>query len=107
MALKKTFVRHGDILIDAYTSPPDLTKCLPKNDLVLAYGEMTGHKHEIVSGLAKLFNHPTNPFMGYIVVSETAILDHEDHGPETLPPGYYFFERQRQSVMGREFNVFD
>lgn len=55
--------------------------------LVLAEGEATGHKHQIIEGDAELYEHGGTLFLR--VTSETAVLAHEEHAYQTIERGDY------------------
>jgi hypothetical protein len=63
--------------------------------LVLAEGEMTGHSHRIEDPRsAELYETDSERYLR--VVSSTATLLHEEHGPICLPQGDYRVWRQRE-----------
>jgi len=86
--------RQGDLVV------VEVRKVLGKklDHLVLAEGEVTGHKHEIV-GNAELFEHDGTL---YLKVNEMAELTHQEHGTILLPEGGYRVKRQREYVVGDE-----
>ena len=90
------------------------------NNPVLAFGEVTGHKHQIhmkdMLDKAEVTLH-----MGYNgksgidvpdafeVCEETVILTHEEHKPIELPPGKYIVKivREFDHIAGRSRYVAD
>lgn len=82
--------RHGDVLI----SKTDQIKGKKLNHLTLAEGEVTGHAHRITEGDAELYEHEGTLFLK--VVSEKALLTHEEHHPIELPKGDYEIKIQRE-----------
>jgi hypothetical protein len=88
--------RHGEILISkaAKVCGDQL------NHLVLAEGEVTNHKHEIVNGDAKLYEQDGVMYLS--IKSDTADLVHPDHKTIELPKGDYKIEIQREYVVGDE-----
>lgn len=86
--------RQGDVLISKVSSiPSDVTPVeLDNGQVVLAYGEVTGHKHRIVhfqdTGAlpARLFDAEN---MRFLDVMEPCSLVHEEHAPIALEPGFY------------------
>ena len=90
------------------------------NNPVLAFGEVTGHKHQIhmkdMLDKAEVTLH-----MGYRgeagvdvpqafeVCEETVILTHEEHKPIELPPGKYIVKivREFDHIAGRSRYVAD
>ena len=90
------------------------------NNPVLAFGEVTGHKHQIhmkdMLDKAEVTLH-----MGYRgeagvdvpdafeVCEETVVLTHEEHNPIELPPGKYMVKivREFDHIAGRSRYVAD
>ncbi len=89
--------RQGDILLEKSPVPPSLegaTKLRRSGGpLVLAYGEATGHAHEIASGFAILFSLQNEV---YLNVTKISLLTHEEHATVEIPPGVYRVIRQRE-----------
>lgn len=82
--------RQGDVLLMPIDKIPKGLK--RGKDLVLAYGETTGHKHEFLLDKAEFYPVETedNPFItGYLKVDEPIDLLHEDHEGYTVLPGKY------------------
>lgn len=85
--------RHGDVLVSAIDAMPSGAAKRPH--LVLAEGEMTGHAHRIAElGSAELFQRGSEMFLR--VLTSTATLVHDEHGPITLPRGDYRVWKQRE-----------
>ena len=63
-----------------------------KGEVILAYGEVTGHKHRVRAYMdtgslpARLFDVGE---MRFLDVREPSALVHEEHAPITLEPGIY------------------
>jgi hypothetical protein len=63
--------------------------------IILAHGEVTGHKHAIYDGNAILVkSKDTNDF--FLMVIKPSELKHEEHDTITLPIGNYKVVRQRE-----------
>ena len=77
------YLQQGDVLIKKVSE----INGKKLNHLILAEGEVTGHKHVIMEGDAELFELEGTLFLR--VVSETATLTHEEHKPVILPSGDY------------------
>ena len=86
--------RQGDISIVAINSMP-LDASEIKHDGVLAYGEVTGHKHQITDGRVRFFRSERGNF--FEVMSGFAFLRHEEHFDHKLPKGIYRWDRQREA----------
>ena len=91
--------RQGDVLIvstDNIPGNPEPEKKLPH--LTLAKGEVTGHAHKITEGDAELYEHEGTLFLK--VISEEALLSHEEHLPILLPRGNYEIKIQKEYEPG-------
>ena len=98
---------QGDILIERVDNlDPDKFNSVaadPDGAVVLARGEVTGHRHAIHGG-AVMFRDdslargmPTELYIGHIRVTATeALLGHEEHATIRLPKGTYRVRRQRE-----------
>jgi hypothetical protein len=84
--------RHGDVIIKCGGKVP--TKAKRCDHLILAHGEVTGHKHQITEGEAELYEHEGKLFLR--VVSDSAALTHEEHARIDLPCGEYEVQIQRE-----------
>jgi hypothetical protein len=76
----------------------------PDGAVVLARGEVTGHRHAFYGGNVAMFRDdalardiPSELYVGHIrVKGESAELRHEEHDTITLPQGTYRVRRQRE-----------
>lgn len=64
------------------------------DDLTLAEGEVTGHKHCITQGDAQLYTNESCLYLS--IISEKAVLSHEEHGSICVPQGYWMVRVQRE-----------
>jgi len=86
--------RQGDVFLEKVSNMPSgAVEVKPDaGDVVLAYGEVTGHKHRIRAFMdtgalpARLFDVGD---MRFLDVMETTALVHEEHAPVSLEPGIY------------------
>jgi hypothetical protein len=79
--------RHGDVIIVADDdAKPDGAV---RQDRVLAFGEVTGHSHQIVRGSAKVRDVANSVAQRLVEVTELSYLDHEEHKTSRLPKGTY------------------
>lgn len=76
--------QQGDVIVRAVKALPKTEKELVESG-ILAYGEATGHKHQIV-GPGKLYR--INGEL-WIDASGEITVKHEEHKPITLPAGTY------------------
>ena len=90
------------------------------NNAVLAFGEVTGHKHqihmkemldaaEVTLSMGYNSNAGEDVPEGFCVENETVTLTHEEHKPVDIPPGYYLVRivREMDHITGRARYVAD
>jgi hypothetical protein len=105
--------RQGDVKIKMISSLPEGTKTDAKDKgvAVLAYGEVTGHKHQVIEGQVNFYTigDSVNMFSPkYLeVISETAIVVHEEHTQIPLVKGIYEISIQREYSPEEIRNVAD
>jgi hypothetical protein len=103
--------RQGDVLLVRIDDiPTDATTCKVNGDVILAYGEVTGHAHRIAPDKAMPFAKggvwsPTAE--RFIQALEGAELTHEEHATIALPPGNYRVIQQREYSPEEIRNVAD
>jgi hypothetical protein len=85
--------RQGDVLLTS-ASPVENSLGAKQSHLVLAHGEVTGHKHQITDGQAELYERKGTLFLQ--VFSETATLSHEEHKAIQIPCGVWMVRIQRE-----------
>jgi hypothetical protein len=79
--------QQGDVLVKEIEALPEgVTK---RNNLILAEGEKTGHKHEITcdDGVATVYEERGDLFV--VVNGNSVTLQHAEHGAMTLTEGTY------------------
>ncbi len=86
------YFQQGDVLVKPMALPKDVKKI---NDPVLAYGEATGHKHQLHGDGVTVYEHPTTK-RKHLRIVRTVALRHEEHNPIDLPPGDYVVEGVRE-----------
>lgn len=91
--MKRKNYRHGDVVI-VPTKIADVSDCTERKEPVLAYGEVTGHSHRFVDGVVKVFEYNKKTYLR--VISEYALLRHEEHKEIKLPQGDYEFWIQKE-----------
>ena len=105
--LKTKRYAQGDIVLERVDDQPATGKLVerdPDGAVVLARGEVTGHRHAFYGGNVVMFRDdalardmPAELYVGHIrVKGETAELRHEEHDAITLPKGTYRVRRQRE-----------
>lgn len=93
--------RQGDILLRPIRQLPHNVRQVardPRDRVVLAYGEQTGHAHAVASANAALYRADDGDDGMYLEVTsrQPAELRHEEHGTIWLPVGVYWVIRQRE-----------
>lgn len=103
--------RQGDVLLVRIdVLPSDAAPCTIKGDVILAYGEVTGHAHRLAPATVKPFAKggawsPTAE--RFIQALEGAQLTHEEHATIALPPGNYRVVQQVEYTPEEIRNVAD
>ena len=90
------------------------------NNPILAFGEVTGHKHQIhmkdMLDKAEVTLHMgyrreagVDVPQGFVIQNENVILTHEEHDPLELPPGKYIVKivQEFNHITRRAQNVAD
>ena len=88
---KQHIIRQGDVLLLSVAAiPNDARDVTPEGDVILAYGEVTGHAHRITQTKAapkvRVWDAGAERFLQVI---ESAQLTHEEHGAVTLEQPVY------------------
>jgi hypothetical protein len=92
-----TQYRQGDVFLERIgdTLPESAVHLLKEEtDIILAYGEETGHAHRIQGGYAKMYRWEGDTLIE--TAPEGARLTHEEHGTIDIKPGIYRVRRQRE-----------
>ncbi len=61
---------------------------------VIAEGEVTGHKHEVIDG--KVYGHRWDSNVRYIESNQDTVLVHNEHKPIKLGEGFFEIRIQRE-----------
>jgi hypothetical protein len=88
--------RQGDIFFEQVESPKGKQKQIQP---VIAYGEVTGHAHRIISpSMDELESYVDENGDIYVLSKQQPIqIGHEEHGQVTLPPNQWMcITRQRE-----------
>lgn len=105
--MKQQVVRQGDVLLVPTTQKPSAQarRIADSGRVILAYGEVTGHAHEVIGvnnadpvPAMELFEEPDGTRL--LVIQHPAELRHEEHGAIALGGGT--FEVRRQSEYSPE-----
>jgi len=81
------YIRQGDTFYKRIDSIPETAVLQPT--LVVAEGEMTGHKHEFKGGSVQLYKDAEKSDVQYVEVKAETTLTHQEHDPLTFDPGCY------------------
>lgn len=91
--MAKTLYQQGDVLIEAATIPATTR---PRPEGVLAHGEATGHAHRLTAASDGLLVEAEDGTLYLRVGPGGATIQHEEHGPVTVPPGAYVVRQVRE-----------
>ena len=87
--------RHGDVFVrEVAAIPPEAQQETRTGDVILAYGEVTGHAHRIASPQVATWSTGEQRYIA--VEGASAELTHEEHGLIVIPPGTYEVLIQRE-----------
>lgn len=103
-----TQFRQGDVFIVKREKPiPKTVTKVPKDggDVILAYGEVTGHAHRIAGSTAVLLQ--TKDGSRILQVTKDTVLTHEEHAQIELVEGTYDIIQQREYRPEGSINVAD
>jgi hypothetical protein len=104
--MKTKMFRQGDVLLREVKSIPKTAKREKRTGpIVLALGEVTGHKHQILDPDVEVFVKSDGTM--YLKVDGEAALQHEEHGTIVLPAGNYERVQQREYSPEANRNVAD
>lgn len=78
-------IQQGDVLLFRVGELPEGVKKL--NHCVVAEGEATGHKHQIVDGV--LFADDKDNMFVSVENDTPGVLSHEEHAPVKIPQGIW------------------
>lgn len=98
---------QGDIVLERVDDQAPTGKLVardPDGAVVLARGEVTGHRHAFYGANVVMFRDdalardmPPELYVGHVrVKDDSARLEHEEHAAITLPRGTYRVRRQRE-----------
>jgi hypothetical protein len=93
---KMKLYRQGDVLVEYFGDklPEDVQKIASdKSRVVLAYGEVTGHAHALLSKTSTLYEWQGSRLLE---ITKATDLTHEEHAAITLAPGIYKVTQQRE-----------
>jgi hypothetical protein len=105
--VKRQMLRQGDVLLKPVRSIPKNATAVPRDRgrVILAYGEATGHAHEVADhDAAELL---TVDDVRYLRVDRVSALVHQEHSTLELAVGGYEVIQQREYTPTEIRNVAD
>lgn len=89
--------RQGDIYLHKISNSPLKlpSYAIPKEGNILAYGEASGHKHQLVGGQIQIFQDGMDK-QEYVLVTKPTILKHEEHEHLQIEEGTYMVIHERE-----------
>ena len=93
------YLLHGDvILFMTNETPVEFSKMTPEPMSALAYGELSGHLHQVQGVAGVDFDLRVNERTKerHLRVVNPVLLKHQEHSPIKLPPGDYKISIQRE-----------
>lgn len=94
-------VVHGDVVVQRIEKLPDgFDSYKRQEDNTVAWGEMTGHVHQLSGEDIEVRVDPGNFANRFIKIAKEALLEHQEHEKITLPPGVY------KSFLQQEYDPF-
>lgn len=93
--MKNNVYRQGDVMVKRVDSIPEggTEVARDKGGVVLAYGEVTGHCHQLREPDARMLELANG--QRFLDLKTMAFLKHEEHSTIELPPGTYEVIRQK------------
>lgn len=92
-------MRQGDVLLRRIPNLPEkAAKKARDGDVILAWGEVTGHAHRIADPKVVEWTAEDKRFLE--VTGIAASLTHEEHATVTIEPGLYEIVTQREYEPG-------
>jgi len=87
----KKQARQGDVFFEVVTSLPKKDQLKRKNDPILAYGEVTGHSHKIMSPpMSEVESYVDKSGDIFVKSDQPITVGHDEHDTITLDPGQLY-----------------
>jgi hypothetical protein len=81
---------HGDVIIKCVdTLPTNFDELENEPNNCLAYGELSGHAHQLQEGEFEIKVDKDNPTMRHLRIVKPTALRHQEHKTVMLQPGNY------------------
>lgn len=103
---------QGDIILEEVEDVKEIKESTvmardPDGAVVLARGEVTGHRHAFYTPQVTMFRDdalardvPKELYLGHVKIAADSELKHEEHSTIGLSPGTYRVRRQREWDLG-------
>ena len=89
--------RQGDIFFRSISKLPEKANLNKKTDAILAYGEVTGHSHQITTPISDCESYIDENGDIYIRSENEIVVGHDEHNNITLPANEWIcVSRQRE-----------
>ena len=104
-----TLYRQGDVLLERIDKIPNGAKQKDQDNgrVILAYGEVTGHAHQIASPDEVGATLTVAESATFLRLAKKAQLVHEEHATVDLPAGNYRVVQQSEYLYGQSVTVRD
>jgi hypothetical protein len=93
------YVLHGDVIVERVSAlPTEFTTLETEPNNALAYGELTGHLHQLQGEAGVDFDLRVNPVTKerHLRIVKPVLLKHQEHSPLLLREGEYKIGIQRE-----------
>lgn len=102
-------VRHGDVLLTRVDALPEGEEVKHSGSHVLAYGEVTGHKHLLTAGKSEDLKVIRSDGVTFLSLAVPMPLSHEEHATVEVPSGIWkmTFEREYDPYLSNIRQVID
>ena len=89
-------IRHGDVDLIPSTKPKGAKRLFAGNTYTVAYGEVTGHHHDVITKGKKATEIWKFGGKTFLVVKENAKIEHQEHKTIIIPKGTYEIKQESQ-----------
>jgi len=86
-------LQQGDVWLEKVDRMPEKIKVI-REDGILAYGEKTGHKHQLEDTNIKIYESENHMF--FVEVEKPVKLKHDEHKEILINPGIWEFGQVRE-----------
>lgn len=92
------YLLHGDVIVFGENALPMDFESMPRvKDNCVAYGEVTGHRHQLFGNETDFdLRECSKTKVRHLKVVSPIMLKHQEHSPIQVPPGNYRIGIQRE-----------